>query len=373
MPYHVTTFPFSLHRISLTRHKGYPLVVIVALLLFSLGAGAAPTYAVPSHAVIFMYHRFGEERYPSTNIRIDQFEAHLHHLEEEGYRVWSLERIVTYLREGKPIPDRTVAITIDDAYRSVYTNAYPRLRARGWPFTVFVATDPIDRRFTSMMTWKQMREMAKHGVSFANHTTTHDHLLLRKPDESNDTWLERVKGDILKAEKRLEAKLGTAPKLFAYPFGEYDRQLADLVEEMGYVGFGQQSGAAGPYSDLRALPRYPMAEAYSDIDQFSMKAASLALPVTRAEPWDPLIVGRKRPKLEVTLAESDAILDQLTCYVSGQGRVGVVWTDQGERRFTIQAAEPLPRGRSRYNCTAPSKKSKRYYWYSHPWLILDGS
>ena len=217
------------------RRVVYPLAVL--LLLLTLGvAGATPVYAVPSHAVIFMYHRFGEERYPTTNIRLDQFEAHLNHLDEGGYQVWPLKRIVTHLREGKTIPDRTVAITIDDAFQSVYTGAYPLLKARGWPFTVFVATDPIDKRFPSMMNWEQMREMKKGGADFANHGTTHGHLVQPDKGESRKAWRARIEGEILKAEGRLKAELGPAPKLFAYPFGEYDQRLANLVEELGVCG-----------------------------------------------------------------------------------------------------------------------------------------
>ncbi|MFQ5328438.1 MAG: polysaccharide deacetylase family protein [Thermodesulfobacteriota bacterium] len=347
------------------------LTTMVLLFLVVGAAVAAPAYAVPSHAVIFMYHRFGEERYPATNIRLNQFEAHLNHLDEGGYRVWPLKRIVTHLREGRTIPDRTVAITIDDAFKSVYTRAYPLLKAHGFPFTVFVATNPIDQLFPSMMTWGQMREMKKGGADFANHGTSHGHLAQPDKGESRKAWRERIKGEISTAERRLEAELGSAPKLFAYPYGEYDLRLAKIVEELGYAGFGQHSGPVGSHSDLRAAPRFPMAEAYAALRKFSMKAATLPLPVVTEEPWNPLLTGRSRPLLHLTLekGEGDVNLRQLTCYVSGQGRGEIVWVDRDEKIFTVQATAPLGKGRSRYNCTAPSNSSGRYYWYSHPWLL----
>ncbi len=347
----------------------------MVLLFLVIGAAVAtPSYAAaPSHAVIFMYHRFGEARYPATNIRLDQFEAHLKYLDEGGCRVWPLKRVVSHLREGKTIPDRTVAITIDDAFQSVYTGAYPLLKARGFPFTVFVATDPIDKRFPSMMTWEQMREMQKSGADFANHGTTHGHLVQPDKGESRKAWRERIEGEIVKAEGRLEAELGSTTKLFAYPFGEYDQRLASIVEELGYVGFGQHSGPAGSHSDLRALPRFPMAEAYGAIRKFSMKAATLPLPVVTEEPWEPLLTGRVRPLLQLTLEKGvgDVNLRQLTCYVSGQDHAEIVRIDGEKRVFTVQATAPLGKGRSRYNCTAPSNSSGRYYWYSHPWLLTS--
>ena len=80
-----------------------------------------------------MYHRFGEDKYPSTNIRIEQFEAHLNMLGNGDYNIWPLGKIVDHLQQGLNLPDKTVAITIDDAYLSVFTEARPRLKAAVFP------------------------------------------------------------------------------------------------------------------------------------------------------------------------------------------------------------------------------------------------
>jgi len=323
--------------------------------------------AVNQNAVVFMYHHFGESDLPSTNVRLDQFKLHLALLEQDHYQIWPLEKIVTNLRNNQPLPDKTIAITVDDAYRSVYTQAYPLLRARGWPFMVFVSTDVIDQGLPAYMSWEQMREMQQHHVSFANHSASHDFLIRMQKGESPQDWGQRVTNDIKRAQTRIEKELGHAPMLFAYPYGEYNTALANIISKLGYTGFGQQSGATGPYSDLRILPRYPMAVAFADIGEFKTKAASLALPVTHVEPWDPQLHQDLQPLMEVSLAASDARLDQLACYVSGQGSVDVKWRDKGQR-FTIRANQPLPVGRSRYNCTAPSTQAGRYYWFSHLWI-----
>lgn len=353
----------SLLKVTLT------LVFMVTALL------SAPHVAAPApaetHAVVFMYHRFGEDNYGSTSVKLEQFDAHLDFLEKEGFNVWPLERIVEHLRTGEPIPDRTVAITVDDAYRSIYTEAYPRLKARGWPFTVFVATDPVDRGFKSFLTWDEMREMSEHGASYANHGRTHAHLADREPGESRDTWLERVRGEIDWGQKRLVEEFGSAPMLFAYPYGEYNRDIGIMMAELGYAAFGQHSGAIGVYSDMRALPRYPMAEAYADIDGFAMKALSLALPVRSVRPWDPVVDGDKRPRLEVELASANVSLSTLGCYVSSQGKVEVEWVDRKAGRFAVQPQADLSTGRNRYNCTALNRKGDRYYWYSHSWLVRN--
>jgi len=122
--------------------------------------------AQESQAVVLMYHHFGVNEHPSTNVRLAQFDAHLDYLAQAGYQVWPLTKVVDYLRQQKPFPGRVAAITIDDAYRSVFEQAYPRLRERGWPFTVFVATDGVDRHFKAYMSWQQMREMQRHRARF---------------------------------------------------------------------------------------------------------------------------------------------------------------------------------------------------------------
>lgn len=343
------------------------------MLLFGIArADAAPSSqhspAPESQAVILMYHHFGNVEHPSTNIRLQQFDAQLEHLAQAGYQVWPLERVADYIVNNKPFPGRVVAITIDDAYRSVYTEAYPRLKARGWPFTVFVATDGVDADYQAYVGWDQMREMQQHGATFANHSASHDYLVRRLANETEPQWRVRIRDDIGRAQRRLKQELGSAPNLFAYPYGEYNTALAAIVAEFGLVAFGQQSGPVGLGADSRALPRFPMAERFAAIEDFRQKVASLAFPITEATPWDPVWSGDAAPVMTITLGKSNARLEQLTCFVSGQGRVSVEWIDRPARQFSVQAPAPLPGGRSRYNCTAPSSQKGRFYWYSHLWI-----
>ncbi len=344
------------------------LAALVLLSPFSYVASAGA-----DDAVAFIYHRFGESGFPSTNVRLEQFDAHLDHLEQAGYSVRPLEWIVERLDAGEPVPDRTVAITIDDAYLSIYTEAWPRLRARGWPFIVFIATDPVDQGLANYMNWDQIRELHERGVTFANHSATHAHLVQRQPGESDTEWRKRVTADIERAQRRLIEELGKAPMLFAYPFGEYSRALADIVQGLGFVAFGQHSGAIGPLSDRRSLPRFPMTEGYADSGGFRSKAASRALPVIAVEPWDPVVISAAHaPRMTFRLAMSDARLSELACFASHVGRIEVKAVEGEALVFTTQAPEPLPRGRSRYNCTAPSPEPGRYFWFSQPWLQQSG-
>ncbi len=330
-----------------------------------------PAQQGENQAVILMYHHFGVEKHPSTNVRLEQFEAHIDFLSHAGFQVWPLTKVAEYIRKNQPFPTRVAAITIDDAYLSVYTEAYPRLLKKAWPFTVFVATDGVDRRYHSYMTWQQMREMQNNGATFANHSASHDYLIRQNKGETNNQWQDRVTGDINRAQKRLKAELGNAPKLFAYPYGEYNTALANIVRKMGYVAFGQHSGPASIKGDTRALPRFPMAEKFAELSDFTQKANSLAFFIEKQTPFEPSIDrSNNPPKLEIKLASKrDMKLDQLTCFVSGQGRVDIKWLNRQKTQFSVKAKTPLPTGRSRYNCTAPSSQKGRFYWYSHLWIL----
>ena len=349
------------------QHRRAWLVGIIAAVLLPL---MPPQGRAEDHGVAFMYHRFGEDRFPSTSVRLEQFEAHLEFLAENDFQVWPVSRILQHVERGEALPERTVAITIDDAYLSVYTEAYPRLKARGWPFTVFVASDSVDRALQGFMSWEHMREMKRHGASFANHSATHDYLVRRQPGEDEQQWLARVRADIERGEQRLRAELGPGPALFAYPYGEYNTALAELVAELGYTAFGQHSGVLSRYADKRALPRFPVNEDYGAPQDFAAKARMRALPVVRYTPWDPVLSADRQPVLTVELAPTDLLREELTCYVSGQGRVDVTWLDQDRIRFTVQAPKALPTGRSRYNCTAPDRQ-RRFYWFSHQWVVVQ--
>ena len=348
-------------------------VFVVVMLLWVNVAQAAE-----SQAVVLMYHHFGVDKHPSTNVRLEQFDAHLDYLSEAGYQVWPLTKVVEYVAAKRPFPARVVAISIDDAYLSVFTEAYPRLKKRGWPFTVFVATDGVDRHFKAYMSWQQMREMQAHGAHFENHSASHDYLIRRLENEGEDQWQARVRADIKRAQQRIHQELGIAPSLFAYPYGEYNTTFADMVAELGLRAFGQQSGPVGLGADLRAMPRFPMAERFAALKDFKQKVRSLAFPLLDVQPWEPqlkspLLEGetpqaKTAPRMTVRLGQSAAQLDQLSCFVSGQGPVEVQWLDRSARHFLLQAPQVLPQGRSRYNCTAPSAEAGRYYWFSHLWI-----
>jgi len=317
-------------------------------------------------AVAFMYHRFDESKYPSTNITLEQFKYQLDYLQKNNYNVWHLSKILRHIVDKKNIPPKTVALTIDDAYLSTFTKAYPMLKSKNFPFTVFVSTNPLDNKSKSYLSWEMIREMKANGAEFANHSLSHDFLLPKK-HEKDEVWKKRVTTEIQKAQLRLKEELGAStnekPSLFSYPFGEYDIGLAKLIKELGYIGITQTSGAIGESSDLQAITRFPMAEAFATPKGFITKLNTLPMPIESVSQTETLLKAENPPKLRIKLKEA---LKNVGCYISSGVPIEVKWISKTE--IEISAKSPLKPPREKYTCTAPSGNGK-WYWYSHLWII----
>ncbi len=309
--------------------------------------------AAETGAVVFMSHRFGESKYPSTNITLEQFEAHIHELQSGPYRVLSLPEIIKALRQGSPLPDRTVGLSIDDAFLSVYTEAWPRLKKSGLPFTVFIATGVVDRKVRGYMNWDQIREMASAGVTIGSHTVSHLHM----PDANQS----KIQEEIEHSNSRFEKELGQRPEIFAFPYGESSLAVQERVKENGFLAaFGQHSGAIGGRGSLFDLPRFAMNENYANLARFKLAVNALPLPITDITPADPLISSDNPPAMGFTAAPGIKGMDRLACFSTHEGRARL--ERLGERRVEIRVEQAFPKGRTRVNCTLPAGQG-RWYWF----------
>jgi biofilm PGA synthesis lipoprotein PgaB len=330
--------------------------------------------------VILQYHHVSEKTPDITSIAPDKFQRHIEAIINQGYEVVPLDEVVFSLKKRERLPNKAVAITFDDAYKNIFTNAYPILKRYNLPFTIFVATDYVSSDSNQFLSWAEIREMESNGALIANHTANHTHLLRRLPAESRDQWHIRVKNEILDAENILAMNLKYEPanlysnKLLAYPYGEYDTDVQNIAENLGYIAFGQQSGAAGYHSDFSALPRFPLSGKYSDQASFEVKLATLPLPIKNSRRNPLLPIKETMPILELNFIPSDLDLSRLNCF-GPHGALDIKLVNN--RSITTYSGLPLPIGRSRYNCTipVPDIEKERFYWFSQLWIRknTDGS
>jgi len=316
-------------------------------------------FAESEHCVLLVYHRFTDDGPKSTSVSPELFRAHLSYLQNNEFEVLPLDKVIKDLRSNNDLPEKCVSLTADDGYQSIYDNAYPLLKEFQMPMAVFVSTQAIDQNYQAMMTWAQLREMSGL-ISTYNHGVTHAHLVDKQP--------KVISAEITDAQKRLVTELGIQRQFFAYPYGEFDDITYSQLQVLGYVGFGQQSGAIGVNSDWHNLPRYAMAGSYAKMSSFTLKVNSLPMPIATEQPKSMMIDVGDRPLLTLKFSRKMNANEryQFACFVAGQDKPEINWI--GVDKVSVRSVEPLSKGRSRYNCTVPSKQKGRYYWYSKLWL-----
>ena len=317
----------------------------------TIAAGGGAAIAADS-AVILIYHRFGEDKYPSTSVTIAQFEAHIEHLASGGYSVLPVPEILAAIDAGRPLPERTVGITVDDATRSTFVEAWPRLERAGLPFTVFVSTDPVDQGHAGIMSWDELRQLAAAGVTIGNHSAAHGHMW--QGDDAGN------RADLLRAKRRIAEELGVDAALFAYPYGEWSGAVRALVAALGFsAAFGQHSGVVAAHSDRLNLPRFALNESYGAIDRFRLIVDTVPLGARDVTPVD-RIMAENPPTVGFTIEPPLSRRNSLACYASGG--VAAVLEHKDGGRVEVHFDRPFPTGRARLNCTAPAEGG-RWHWF----------
>ena len=316
-------------------------------------------------AVMLIYHHVADDTPRVSSVTADELRQHLQYLKDNNFQVIGLDILIDQLKNDKPIADNAVVLTFDDSFENNYTTAHPILMEFGYPYTIFISPGSIYNRVGPVLNWDQVRKMADDGVLVANHAMNHEHMTRLESGESEAEWLARMEQNILEAERRIKQETGQSHQWLAYPYGEFNNQLEALVKRLGFIGIGQQSGAIGPATLLTRIPRYPAAGQYSELTNLAQKLRTLAFNITGYLAADQQISDNP-PTLRLQLKVADFLPGQLRCY-AGTETLEPKWLDKNT--FEVTASKPVNRGRSRYNCTAPSLSKKGYfYWYSQPWL-----
>lgn len=322
-----------------------------------------------SSAAILQYHHVSDTTPPSTSVTPEMFLAHLDWLEDNHFTILPLDKVINTLQTGKPFKhNRVVSITFDDANLSVCKEAWPILEKRKLPFTLFINSEPIEKGFASQCSWDDLKAMTDSGLMIAaNHAHRHLYMIRDMHQQSQSAWENTMREEILKTERLIEQNLGVKTTFFAYPYGEYNSALEALVEKLGYIGFGQHSGAVGYNSDFLGLPRFPASGQFAKLETLSTKLNSLAFPAEVKPLSDnPIVLKAKNnpPVLQLTLKQN---LQNVNCFDSSTGQQ--ISTQRDGNVIKAQKANPLTEGRHRYNCTSASDEAERFYWISHQWVV----
>ena len=170
-------------------------------------------------------------------------------IKDEGYRVTPLSDVVAHLANNKPLDGKSVAITFDDGYRSQYTYAFPILQKFAYTGTFFIYTNAIDK-LSGSMTWEEIVDLDKNGMSIGAHTRSH--AMLTNLSDKN-----MLHDEIYGSKEDIQMHLQKNIDLFAYPFGAYDNLIKNDVEGAGFIGAVSVNMGHLQTKDIRyALKRY---------------------------------------------------------------------------------------------------------------------
>ena len=161
----------------------------------------------------------------ALTVRTADFEAEMALLEHGGYHTVTFDQLWRAMAGGTSLPAKPVLLTFDDGGRDNYTVAFPILKRHGLVATFFVVTNAVDTNPQSM-TWGQLREMRDAGMGIGSHTKGHPDLLTVSPD--------RLWDELAGSRSVIEAQLGTAPDVLAYPSGRFSARIAELAKKAGY-------------------------------------------------------------------------------------------------------------------------------------------
>jgi peptidoglycan/xylan/chitin deacetylase (PgdA/CDA1 family) len=279
-------------------------------------------------AHLFVYHRFGDSRYPSTNTSLDVLRAEFEHLKSHGYKVVPLSTLAKALREKTPVDPKWVVLTIDDAYASFYEKGLPLFREYGYPFTLFVPVKAVDRNYRDYMDWDQLRNTLKYG-EIGLHSYDHPHLVSMTP--------EALRADTRKALASFEKELGFRPAYYAYPYGEYNPRVRREIDAFGFeLILNQNSGAVDGHSDPRDLDRTALTGENTLAGKLKIETLPTAWIAPKSWPAD----GELKT-IHATIPEN---VTDLEYYVSGYGWQRVK-AHSGELKVEVNLTLKLPRTR----------------------------
>ena len=303
-----------------------------------------------------IYHRFNEDKYPSTNIQMNIFKQQMEIIKNSNYTFFypdKFEKNFTSIRTNKEI-----LLTIDDAFLSFYLEAWPYLKKNKIPFILFVSTEPVGKK--GYMTWEQIKEVgAEKFAVIGHHSHSHGYLI----DKDNDFFIT----DLKKANEIFLNNLGYVPNLFSYPFGEYSKFMRDYVSKNFDYAFGQHSGVIDLNKDKFELPRFPINENYGELKRFNSIIKSFPLEYEQLFPLEKkLLTKNNPPNFQVKFFKEQDNIENINCYSNELDKWEKSNTTIDNYVLTIKFRGPFKPRRGRINCSLNDNGKWRWFGIQFP-------
>ena len=306
-----------------------------------------------------MYHRFNENKYPSTNIKMDIFVKHIQLIKKLNYEFIHPKDFQNSF--DIPKKQKKILVTIDDAFQSFYDTAWPFLKENKIPFVLFVSTEPVGNN--GYMTWEQIKEINNEDfVTIGHHSHSHEYLI----DKSDQEFVN----DIETANNIFNNKLGYVPDLFSYPFGEYSEFMRQYVSKNFTYAFGQHSGIIDVNKEKFQLPRFPINEKYGELERFTSIIKTYPLEYKKMIPKEKKLRALNNPPtFSVEFFEGQKNIQNINCY-SNEGnkweKSNITFTNN---ILSIKFREAFLPRRGRINCSL--KDNEKWRWFGAQFIITE--
>jgi len=297
-----------------------------------------------------MYHRFNENKYPSTNIQMDIFKSQIEIIKNNNFEFYNPLNFEKEFNKAKS--EKKILLTIDDGFLSFYKNAWPYLKKNRIPFILFISTEAVGKN--GYMTWDEIKEIEKEEFAFlGNHSHSHEYLI------SYD--FKDFKNDIDNSIIIFKKNIGYNPIFFSYPFGEYSLEQKNYIVKNFNYAFGQHSGVIDLNKDKYELPRFPINEKYGDLDRFERLIKFLPLQYKSISPEDKFIdYLNNPPKMYIEFFDEQKNLDKISCY----SNEGDDWNKTNikleNNKLNIFFREKFKERRGRINCSMRDTEGWRW-------------
>ena len=306
-----------------------------------------------------MYHRFDENKYPSTNIQMEVFLKQIQLIKDLNYSFIHPEDFEKNF--NIPKKQKKILITVDDAFQSFYEVAWPFLKENKIPFILFVSTEPVGNR--GYMTWEQIREVEKEKFAvIGHHSHSHEYLI----DKTNEDFEE----DIETANRIFNEKIGYVPSLFSYPFGEYSEFMRNYISKKFTYAFGQHSGVIDVNKEKFQLPRFPINENYGELKRFTSIIKTYPLEYKELLPVEKKLNKSNNPPLfSVEFFKDQKNIKNINCY-SNEGnkweKSNIIFNDT---ILNINFREAFLPRRGRINCSL--NDDGKWRWFGTQFIVKD--
>ena len=291
-----------------------------------------------ARVTVLGYHDFSSTK-DATEMLIStaKFRRQMQAIKDLGLNVISLEDFTAWKRGEKTIGDRSVLITIDDGWKSIYTDAFPILKEMGFPFTIFLYTNYINGG-SNALTTAMIKEMQKHGCSIGSHSISHPYPAAVKSERAKGeaafkAYLQKEMGQ---SRKSLQKQFGGDILCYAYPGGFVTGEMLPIAAEQGYEClFTVLPGKTTRSTSNFTIPRYIILGTHDYIfrNATSFKATKTsaatlgAIIQTTPHPVIPepgSIISTRLPSISVDLSKVENIdADSVVMRVAGFGKVPV--------------------------------------------------